>query len=167
MTTHNDIKVLGLGNLVRQDEGVGIHLLQQLVDILPAEIEVLDGGTGGLFLLEFVENAKRLIVLDAVEAGIEPGEIVVWKNEQVPRYMTNKLSVHQMNFAEVLYWANFQERFPDEIVVVGMQPKCMDWGTELTETVQRNLSMAIHEVLMILKDWGVNLEFRTSERPQF
>lgn len=158
MTTHDEIKVLGLGNLIRQDEGVGIHLLQQLADILPPEIKLLDGGTGGLFLLEFVENAKRLIVLDAVEAGVNPGEIVVWKNEQVPRYTTNKLSVHQMSFAEVLYWANFQDRAPNEIVVVGMQPKCLDWGTELTESVQRNLPMAVNEVLMILKDWGVNLE---------
>jgi len=155
VTTLDEIRILGLGNFVRQDEGVGIHLLQQLAKILPPEIDVLDGGTGGLFLIEFVENARRLIVLDAVEAGVKPGEIVIWRENEVPRYMSNKLSVHQMNFAEVLYWSNFQERFSDEIVVVGIQPECLEWGTELTKTVQKSLSKAVDEVLAILKSWGV------------
>lgn len=155
MTTHGEIRVLGLGNSIRQDEGVGIHLLQLLADRLPPEIERLDGGTGGLFLLEFVENAKRLIVLDAVEAGVDPGEVVIWREDKIPKYLSNKLSVHQMNFAEVLYWASFQERSPDEIVVIGIQPECLDLGTELTNTVQQKLPLAVDKVLEVLKNWGV------------
>ncbi|WP_170932729.1 HyaD/HybD family hydrogenase maturation endopeptidase [Desulfosporosinus sp. FKB] len=148
-----EIGILGLGNSIRQDEGVGIHLLERLRNDLPPEIVLLDGGTDGLRLLEFVENTKRLIVLDAVEAGKKPGEVVVWRGDDVPKYTSNKLSVHQMNFAEVLYWAGFQGCSPDEIVVIGVQPENLDWGTELTETLQRSIPEALNQVHACLEEW--------------
>ncbi|KLU67683.1 hydrogenase 1 maturation protease [Desulfosporosinus acididurans] len=148
-----EIGILGLGNSIRQDEGAGIHLLERLRNNLPPEIVLLDGGTDGLRLLEFVENTKRLIVLDAVEAGKKPGEVVVWRGDEVPKYTSNKLSVHQMSFAEVLYWAGFQGRTPEEIVVIGIQPESLDWGTELTETLQRSIPEAVARVNNCLEEW--------------
>ncbi|AFM41783.1 Hydrogenase 1 maturation peptidase HyaD [Desulfosporosinus acidiphilus SJ4] len=148
-----EIGILGLGNSIRQDEGFGIHLLERLRNNLPPEIDLLDGGTDGLRLLDFVEKTKRLIVLDAVDAGKKPGELVVWRGEEVPKYTGNKLSVHQMSFAEVLYWAEFQGHSPDEIVIIGVQPESLDWGTELTDTLQRRIPEAVDQVQACLKEW--------------
>lgn len=153
MSTHQDIKILGIGNLIRQDEGVGIHLIQALQDKIPAEIELIDGGTSGFELLEYVEGAQKLIVLDAVEARKNPGEIIVWRKEEVPYFIASKMSVHQVGFAEVLNLAKLRDKYPEEIVVIGIQPGCLDWGTELTELVQNSLPLAMKEVFKILEEW--------------
>jgi hydrogenase maturation protease len=157
----SNIKILGVGNLVRQDEGLGIHLLQALQNklppVLPAGIELLDGGTGGLILLDYVESAEKLLILDAVAAGREPGEIVIWQKEEIPYFIAPKMTVHQVSLAEVLHWAKFRGKYPQDIVVVGIQPKCLDWGTKLSEEVRNSLPAALHEVLSILKKWGVKL----------
>lgn len=151
--TKTGIKILGIGNLVRQDEGVGIHLLQALAGKLPAEIELLDGGTGGLMLLEFVESAGKLLILDALDAGKEPGEVVVWRQEEVPNFLASKLSAHQVSFAEVLNLAKFRENYPAEIAVIGIQPHCLDWGTELSAPVRKSLPDALRKVFALLAEW--------------
>jgi len=156
LSTLQDIKILGIGNTVRQDEGVGVHLLQTLENKLPAEIELIDGGTLGLALLDFVEKTKKLLILDAVEAGKEPGEVVVWRKEQVPYFMASKMSIHQVGFAEVLNLAKFRDNYPEDIVVIGIQPQCLDWGTELSEPVQQSLSSALQQVFLVLEEWGVS-----------
>ncbi|NLI92748.1 MAG: hydrogenase maturation protease [Peptococcaceae bacterium] len=155
-----EIKILGIGNLVRQDEGVGIHLLQSLEGILPDGIELLDGGTGGLALLDFVESAGKLIILDAVDAAKEPGEVIVWRQEQVPYFLAAKMSVHQVSFAEVLNLAKFRGNYPEEIAVVGIQPETLDWGTELSEPVKNSLQAAVKAVLGLLEEWGISVPFQ-------
>lgn len=154
MNEKTNIGVLALGNLLRQDEGVGLHLLELLRKRLPSDVELMDGGTSGMALLGFLERQKRLIVLDAVDAGRQAGEIIEWREDQVPRYTTGKLSMHQMSFAEVLYWAHFTGGVPEEIVVIGVQPESLNWGTELTATAKQSLPAAVRKVLTYLKDWG-------------
>lgn len=153
MTVRDEIKILGIGNLVRQDEGVGIHLLKALENQLPPEIELLDGGTGGLALLDYVESAGKLLVLDAVDAGRQPGEVVVWRQEQVPYFLAGKMSIHQVGFAEVLNLAKFRGNYPEEIAVIGIQPQVLDWGTELSEAVKGSIPDALQEVRNLLQEW--------------
>ena len=149
----SNIGVLALGNLLRMDEGVGIHLLQALRGHLPLDVETLDGATSGLELMDFIERHQRLIVLDAVDAGQAPGQIIQWDNDQVPRFTTKKLSLHQMGFAEVLFWGEFTGISPEEITVVGIQPQSLDWGIELTETVQKSVPKAVEVVLGHIESW--------------
>ena len=151
----NRVGVLALGNLLCRDEGVGIHLLRALKDCLPPEVEMLDGGTSGLNLLNFIEEKKYLIILDAVDSGGKPGEVVEWREDHVPRYCSGKLSLHQMSFAEVLYWAHFTGNFPDRIMVIGVQPENMSRGLELSSTAQASIPAAKDRVLACLADWGV------------
>lgn len=163
MHTDSNIKVLGLGNPVLQDDGAGIHLLNALQPLLPPWIESLDGGTDGLSLLGFVESAQRLIVLDAIETGKAPGSVAVWRDDDVPCYTAHKLSAHQAGFAEVLYWSKFQEKAPREIAVIGIQPEILDWGTELSPPVRQNFPLALEAALSVLKEWGVDVKNAAAE----
>ncbi|MCL1790988.1 MAG: HyaD/HybD family hydrogenase maturation endopeptidase [Peptococcaceae bacterium] len=153
------IKILGIGNLVRRDEGVGIHLLRLLEDTLSSEgplasqIELIDGGTMGFPLLSIIETAGKLLILDAVETGRPPGEIAVWHGEQVPYFFATKMSVHQVSFADILTIAKFNNAYPADIAVVGIQPHTLDWGTELSDEVSAVLPQAVERVMEILGQW--------------
>ncbi|MCL1851942.1 MAG: HyaD/HybD family hydrogenase maturation endopeptidase [Peptococcaceae bacterium] len=149
-------KVLGIGNLVRQDEGVGIHLLRLLAGKLPPEIELIDGGTMGFPLLSIIETADRLLILDAVETNRAPGEIAVWHDDQVPYFFASKMSVHQVSFADILTLAKFNDAYPTHIAVVGIQPHILDWGTELSDVVSRVLPQAVERVEEILRQWTMD-----------
>ena len=153
MQPDKDIGILALGNLLRRDEGIGVHILRALREHVPENIEMVDGGTGGLELLSFLESKKRLIILDAVNADVKPGEVIEWRTEEVPIYTTGKLSLHQMSFAEVLYWAHLTGGLPEEIVVIGIQPDSLEWGTELTARAAAGIPTAIDKVLSCLKRW--------------
>ncbi|MHB1404801.1 MAG: HyaD/HybD family hydrogenase maturation endopeptidase [Desulfitobacteriaceae bacterium] len=153
MNPDDNIGILAVGNLLRRDEGVGLHVLELLKDVVPPNVELLDGGTSGMSLLSFIENKKHLIILDAVDDGRAPGEVVEWRGEEVPKYCKGKLSLHEMSFAEVLYWAHFTGNIPEEIVVVGIQPESLEWGTELSETAVQSLPQAIEKVVKCLKQW--------------
>lgn len=150
----HSIGVLALGNLLCRDEGIGIHVLQSLRKIIPEGIALCDGGTAGLELLGFLEGKQRLIILDAVDDGRAPGEVVIWRDSQVPRYTEQKMSLHQMSFAEVLCWADFTGVMPEELVVIGVQPESIDSGIELTASAQNSIPKVMECVVRFLQDWG-------------
>lgn len=158
MQLKDGIGILALGNLLRRDEGIGVHILHALRAQISEDVEMMDGGTSGLELLSFLESKKRLIILDAVNAGGSPGEVIEWGTEEVPMYATGKLSMHQMSFAEVLYWAHLTGGLPDEIVVIGIQPDSMEWGTELTEKAAAGIPAAVNKVLSCLERWRFTAE---------
>src|SRR5512139_995020 len=110
MLTQERKAILGLGNLLYQDEGFGIHalrVLQEAIDV-PGDIEFVDGGVLGMNLLPLVEESSHLLVLDAVNASQPPGTIVELKAEQIPLLTATKLSEHQVGFQEVLGLARFR-----------------------------------------------------------
>lgn len=155
------VGILALGNLLRKDEGVGQHLLERLRYILPAGVAMLDGGTSGLELLGFLEHKKYLLILDAVDAGGKAGDIVLWEGESVPRYTELKLSEHQMNFAEVLYWTHVVGAAPEKIAVIGIQPASLEWGLGLSETVKASVPLALEKIKACLQEWQIPLEQET------
>lgn len=156
MYQNDQIGILAVGNLLRRDEGVGLHLLELLKDKVAPEIELLDGGTSGMSLLGFIASKKHLIILDAVDDGRTPGEIVEWRGNDVPKYTKGKLSLHEMSLAEVLYWAHFTGNIPQEIVVIGIQPESLAWGTELSEAARQSLPEALAKVMKYVELWQLN-----------
>jgi hydrogenase maturation protease len=88
--------VLGLGNILMRDEGVGVRVVERLLEDceFPPEVEVLDGGTLGLGLLPWVEEADRLLVIDAVDMGLEPGSTARLEGDEVPAFLGVKISPH-------------------------------------------------------------------------
>ncbi|MCB6182380.1 HyaD/HybD family hydrogenase maturation endopeptidase [Leeia sp. TBRC 13508] len=161
------IKVLGLGNLLWADEGFGVRVAEQLFGRyqLPPSVEVIDGGTQGLLLLPYVEAADKLIILDAIDFGLQPGELRVFCNEAVPAYLTaKKMSLHQTGFSEVLGLAELKGNYPEEVVLIGVQPVVLeDYGGSLSDPVRAQVAPALALAERQLTEWGVVLSPRQDE----
>ncbi|MBB6444593.1 HyaD/HybD family hydrogenase maturation endopeptidase [Bacillus benzoevorans] len=149
------IIILGIGNTLYQDEGLGIHALPLIEEMLKnaENIEMIDGTTDGMRLLAPVEDTDYLIVIDAINAGKPGGTIITLKGEDIPAYFGIKMSIHQLGFQEVLMAAKIRERYPKNIVMIGMQPSSLELGVELSETNQGKLHELAALVVMQVEDW--------------
>jgi len=129
--------VLGLGNTIMSDDGIGPKVIEQLQQNtgLPEGVLLLDGGTLGLDLLPHLEGVQRLIIVDAVEIGQPAGTCVRLAGDEVPIALETKLSPHQMGMKDLLAVARLMGHLPDEIVLIGVQPACLEMDTELTPPI--------------------------------
>lgn len=147
----NKIMVLGLGNPLFQDEGLGIHMIAQLRrDLINEQVELVDGGTDGLTLLNVVEDTDHLLVIDAVDGDDPPGTVRKLSGRDIPMLVSGRISVHQLGFQETLALAALRGRLPQHLVLLGVQPQCLDWGTQLSPPVAKalpDLTVLIHEQL--------------------
>ena len=150
--------VLGIGNVLWADEGFGvrcIETLQQRYEFAP-HVQLIDGGTQGLYLVQHVQQADRLLIFDAIDYGLAPGELKLVRNEDVPRFMgAKKMSLHQTGFQEVLMLALLTEKYPTEVLLIGCQPEEIDdYGGSLRPVVKQALEDALALGLDTLRDWG-------------
>ena len=129
------IAVLGLGNLMRTDDAVGMLALQRLrADArFPQSVPLIEGGTLGLDLLYPLEGFTHVVALDAIDAGVEPGTVLRFEGEAIADLPVAK-SVHLLGFSDLLGSMRLLGTVPEEIVVLGVQPHTIGWGTELTAT---------------------------------
>ena len=140
------ITVLAVGNLLLQDDGVGIHALRELEKLeLPPEVELVDGGTAGVDLLPIIEEAENLIVIDAVRGGCEPGAVYRLPWEALQETREEALSLHQVGFLEVMELAAYRGCAPSA-VIIGIEPAVIDWGLELSPAVARVLPKVVEVV---------------------
>ena len=165
MTDSPHIVILGIGNLLWADEGFGVRAAEALYAgwVLPDHVEVVDGGTQGLALLPIVQSASHLLILDAIDAGLTPGELAVFEDDAVPAYLTaKKMSLHQTGFSEVLALAELSGQGPAQLALVGVQPvQLEDYGGSLTDAVRAQLPAALTHASRILARWGVTLTPRS------
>jgi hydrogenase maturation protease len=133
--------VLGLGNLIHSDDGIGIHAVEKLRadPHFPPYVTLIDGGTQGLALLPYLSGFQRLLAIDAVDVGEKPGAIVRLEGPQLDR-LPGKPSVHQLAFADLMIAMRLLGEKPDEVVLLGVQPQSTDWGVDLTEPVRAALN---------------------------
>lgn len=150
--------IIGIGNSLLTDDGAGVHVIEALQHAdLPDTVELVDGGTLGFALLEMVESAERLIIVDAAQLDAEPGTVQSFRNQDMDIYLTSRKrsSVHEVNLLDIMSAAKFRGLMPREYALVGIQPACMDWGSEPTEAVARGVAEATRLVLdMIEEDIG-------------
>lgn len=153
------ILVLGIGNLVMCDDGVGVRVVQELQKRyrFPPHVEIMDGGTLGLDILPKLEGIERLLVVDAVETGGEPGTLVRLLGEELPIALQTKVSPHQMGLKDLLAVAELLGHVPQEMVLVGIQPACIEMGDKLSHNVEVQLDKMVNNILIKLDDWGVNI----------
>ncbi|MCF8167840.1 MAG: HyaD/HybD family hydrogenase maturation endopeptidase [Rhodoferax sp.] len=156
------VVVLGIGNILLSDEGVGVRVIERLEQRyrLPPELEVIDGGTCGMEMLEQLEDLDALIVVDCVRCGQAPATPVLLKDDDVPVFFKTKLSPHQVSLSDVLASLEFTHRAPRRTVIVGMQPASMDLGMELTPAVAARLDELLNMSLAELRELGLHLEPR-------
>ena len=156
--------VIGLGNPLMGDDGVGLAVLARLRDEWQLDgVELVDGGTWGLSLLPVIEDAERLVLVDAIAAHAPPGEIVELARERLPIYLSRKLSPHQVDMRDALAVAELRGRLPDEVVAIGVQPAAVTLGTALSEPVAAHLDALVRAVVTQLARWGHACDFKGSE----
>jgi len=150
--------VLGLGNMLMTDDGIGLAALARLQDewFVPRQVELVDGGTWGMNLLPIIETADRVLVLDAIDSGAEPGTLSVLRDAEVPRVLAQKLSPHQIDLREVLALAALRGTLPDELVALGVQPGVVEMGTDLSPVVQARLGDLVALAAEQLRAWDVD-----------
>lgn len=141
--------ILGVGNLLLSDEGIGIHAVKKLLETprLPEDVEIVDGGTAGLNLLYYLEGVDRLVIIDAVETGGPPGTMVRLAGDKIPAYMALKVSPHEITLPDFLAAAKLRDLYPREVVVWGMQPESLEVGIDLSPSLAAKLDTLVDLVV--------------------
>ena len=148
------IGLLGLGNLMRTDDAVGMLTLRQLTEDcrLPKTVRVIEGETLGLDLLDRVHGISHLLALDAVDTGAEPGTLVRFAGPALDSLPVSK-SVHLLGFSDLMNVLRLMDAAPVEVVLLGVQPDSTDWGTALTPVVAAAKSTLADAVLKQIEHW--------------
>lgn len=151
------VLVLGIGNLVMSDDGVGVLVAQHLQQgyRFPDNVEIVDGGTLGLDLLPRLENISNLIMIDAVETGQKAGTCVRLCGRELPIALETKVSPHQMGLKDLLAVSELMGHSPKEMVLIGVQPGSIEMEIGLTAEVKAQFETLVSNVLTELANWGV------------
>ncbi len=147
--------ILGIGNILNRDEGIGVRAVEYLRERVgePENVDLIDGGVLGLELLQIVESAPRLLILDAVDAGLEPGTVVELAGDEIPLYTKVKMSQHQVTFQEVLALAQMRDSMPPELYLIGVQPADLSIGIELSPAVASVVPEIAERALAVSRSW--------------
>ena len=136
--------MLGVGNSLQIDDGVGVHAVAELLKMdWPAEVEIVDGGVAGLDLIAIIDKREYVIVLDAIDAGHKPGTVFRFAPEDIENQTVRYDSLHQIGLLETIQMAKLTGSAPKHTVILGVQPEKVDWGMELTETIRTCLPRLI------------------------
>jgi hydrogenase maturation protease len=141
------IVVIGVGNLLMKDEGIGIHAIQALQQLdLPRDVELIDGGTSP-DLIAYTRAGDKLIIIDAAKAGGEPGAIYRFKPEDILAEKSVLTSAHELGVIEALNMVTFTGNKPSDVVIIGIEPAEIDWGMDLSPLLQQRLPTIVQVVL--------------------
>ena len=147
--------VVGIGNLIRTDDGLGVHAIERLRRDLrvPTGVTLIDGGTQGIELISDISDSTHLLLLDAIHVGEPPGTLIRMVNEEL-RGLPCAASVHQVGLADLLATLPLVSEIQREIVLLGAEPASTDWGTELTVPVQAAFGSLIDAAVEQLLLWS-------------
>ena len=142
------IVVLGVGNLLLADEGVGIHAIRALAERnLPEEVELVDAGTSTLNLLPYLQDARGVIVIDAIKAGGSPGDIYRCHPEDLVEDQSQPMSLHQVDFVQLLQMAKRLGYRIGSAVIYGVEPGEISWSMELSPPVAAKMPRLLELVM--------------------
>ena len=151
------ILVLGLGNILLQDEGLGVRAVERMAARyrLPPDVQVMDGGVMGLDLLPYLEGISHLLITDAVQTGQPAGSLVRLEGEAIPAALQVKMSMHQVGLQELMALAGFQGTLPEQVVLWGLEPASLEWGLELSAPIAAQIDALVDAAMGQLRAWGV------------
>lgn len=149
--------VLGIGNTLLSDEGVGVHVSRHLKTLLPPsdDVEILDGGTLSFTLAVPIEDANALIVVDAAQLQSAPGTLRVFEGEEMDVFLmsSRRSSVHEVGLNDLMSIARLAGYWPEKRALVAIQPQKLDWGESPTPQVQSAIPAACDRIKALLKAW--------------
>ena len=150
------VVVLGVGNELLTDEGLGVVAARALSECDLPGVEVVEAGTPGLGLLAAIADREAVLILDAVVAGTAgPGELVVLRDQEVPRARSMFQTAHQVGVQDAIDAAELAGCQPGKLAVVGMVPACLDVGYGLSQIICARLDALVHAAQAVLREWGV------------
>jgi hydrogenase maturation protease len=151
------IIVLGVGNILLSDEGIGVRAIEKLQQDydLPPEVVIIDGGTTGMEMLEDLSNADHIVIVDAVRSGRPPASIIRLADEQVPVFFKTKLSPHQIGLSDVLATLEFIGEAPGGVTVIGVEPVSLETSMSLSPQVEARLPELMDLLVTELHELGM------------
>ena len=157
-----NILVIGMGNVLMQDEGVGVRAVEELESRyhIPAGVTIVDGGTTGMELLEPIRRCDRLIVADAVNTGARYGTLVRISNQEIPAFFQTKLSNHQLGLSDLLALLTLKGEVPEHVAIIGMVPHSLENKLGLTPEAAAGLDGMVRMLVAELVALGVDLRSR-------
>jgi len=145
---HSSNLILGVGNILLSDEGVGVRVIEAMRGVkLPDNVELMDGGTGAFDLFDVMADRNKVIIIDAVKGGGEPGAVYRFGPDDIRMQRQCLTSVHQVDLLDTLSLARLAGCLPQEIIIFGIESKELGWGLELSPKVAAVIPRVIELVL--------------------
>ena len=157
---NNEIVLLGVGNILLTDEGLGVHVVKDIKEsfTFTPDITIIDGGTMGMELLTYMRGMKKILLVDAINGGEPAGTVYEFPHKELEQYFTEHISVHEVGMQDILRIRAIQEEPLEDAVVIGVEPESLEIGFEPSEVVQRALPEVKDRVLNVLRQWGIQVE---------
>jgi hydrogenase maturation protease len=151
-----DVAVIGLGNVVLSDDGLGVHAVRRLRDrgAWPPDVAMIEGGTAGLLLLPHLADSRRVILVDAIERGAAPGTLVSLDADGLGDAFAAGMTAHDVGLRDLLGAARLSGAWPEEVVLHGIQPGSMTIGTALTPPVAAAVDALVDRIAAELAAWA-------------
>jgi hydrogenase maturation protease len=151
------VTILGLGNILMTDEGIGVHTVNEFQRrySVPDYVEIVDGGAAGLDLIPFIEGREKVLMVDAVNFDREPGYVDLLENEAIPARITLKSSMHHLGLMDVLSIVKMSGNYPKMLCLIGIQPKSLELGLDMTPEIWDKKEVLIEHIVNTLGEWNV------------
>lgn len=158
------VAVVGLGNLILSDEGVGVHVVRRFAEdyVVPADVAVIDGGTSAIDLLDQLVDAEHIVFVDAARIGGSPGRVAVFKGVDLPVWFRQRMSPHQIGLADLMATLSLMDHAPKSVTLIGIEPDSVELGTELTPAVLIGSAEALGRLVTTLAGLGVRIATRNA-----
>lgn len=162
------VLVLGVGNLLLKDEGIGVRVVEALEQRyrFPEGVELLDGGTAGMELMSAMADRDHLILVDAVRTGAAPATVVRLAGDEVPAFFRTKVSPHQVGISDVLAALTITGEKPANVVVIGVVPKDLGTGLEMSPEIEGRVEELMDRVVDELIALGLAPQVRETSVDQ-
>ncbi|MFQ6040166.1 MAG: HyaD/HybD family hydrogenase maturation endopeptidase [Candidatus Poribacteria bacterium] len=152
MNKNTKIAVVGVGNLLLKDEGVGVHIVHALQKSgkLPDHVQLIDAGTATFDILHLIEDVDKLIVIDAVEGGGEPGTVYRFSPDDVEFGNLSAISLHELDLSNTLAMAELLGNKPKSVVIIGIEPKeitlCLELSPQIEAKIEKIIELTLKEI---------------------
>lgn len=162
MSDTKTILILGMGNVLMQDEGIGIRVVEELENryLSPANVQIMDGGTTGMELFDPIRNCDQLVVADAINTGAPYGSLVRIANSDIPAFFQTKISNHQLGLSDLLALLTLKGETPEHVAIIGMVPHSLENKLGLSDEAMAGLNNMLMMLVDELENLGVKLEKR-------